>query len=90
MGQIKYGGVTYGGGGDNGVWTTPVSCSVGDTSCTIIDANILATSILDLYYENTSGNVQYYNSVVITTGQAVIGFDALTEATSFRLHIINL
>jgi hypothetical protein len=78
------------GSGDNGVWTTPVSCSVGATSCTITDANILTTSILDLYYENTSGKVQYHNSVVVTTGQAVISFDALTEATSFRLHIINL
>jgi hypothetical protein len=70
------------------VWTTPVSCAVGDTTVTIQDANILTTSVIDDYAENALGK---YNreSIVVTTGQAVLTFEALEAATTIKLHIMN-
>jgi hypothetical protein len=72
------------------VWTTPVSCAVGDTTVTIQNVNILTTSVIDAYSENASGTPLNIESIVVTTGQAVLTFDALEEATSFMLHVINL
>lgn len=70
------------------VWTTPVSCAVGDTTVTIQDENILTTSVIDDYAENALGK---YNreSIVVTTGQAVLTFEALEAATTIKLHIMN-
>lgn len=70
------------------VWTTPVSCAVGDTTVMIQDANILTTSVIDDYAENALGK---YNreSIVVTTGQAVLTFEALEAATTIKLHIMN-
>lgn len=70
------------------VWTTPVSCAVGETTVTIQDANILTTSVIDDYAENALGK---YNreSIVVTTGQAVLTFEALEAATTIKLHIMN-
>jgi len=72
------------------VYTDPVSCAIGDETCTIEDEAILTTSIIDVYSENSSGTPINVESVVVTTGQAVLSFDALEEATSFMLHVINL
>ena len=73
---------------DAGVWTSAVSCIVGDTSKTISNANITTSSIIDVYSETVSGKPLSYESVVVTTGQAVITFSsALTEATNIKLWI---
>lgn len=71
------------------VWTTPVSCAVGDTTVTIQDVNILTTSKVDPYSENASGTPLNVESCVVTTGQAVLTFGALEEATNITLHIMN-
>ena len=71
------------------VWTTPVSCAVGDTTVTIQNANILTTSVIDAYSENASGTPLNIESIVATTGQAVLTFGELEEATSIKLHIMN-
>lgn len=72
------------------VYTDPELCAIGDETCTIEDEAILTTSIIDVYSENSSGTPINVESVVVTTGQAVLSFDALEEATSFMLHVINL
>lgn len=72
------------------VFTEPVECEIGDETCTIEDEAILTTSIIDVYSENESETPIPYESCVTTTGQAVLSFDALEEATSFILHVINL
>jgi hypothetical protein len=71
------------------VWTTPVSCAVGDTTVTIQDENILTTSVIDAYSENASGTPLNIESIVVTTGQAVLTFGALEAATTIKLHIMN-
>ena len=73
-----------------GKWTSSVACLVGDTTCTITDSSILTTSIVENYCENSSGTRIPVSQIDITTGQAVLHFDALEEATSFRLKVINL
>lgn len=76
--------------GNNGFYSSPVSCLVGDTTCTITDANILATSIIEDYSETSSGNKIVVPQIDVTAGQAVLHFDALEEAATFIIHIINL
>lgn len=73
-----------------GKWSSSVSCLTGDTTCTITDTAILSTSIIEDYCENSSGTKIAVTQIDITTGQAILHFDALEEATSFKLHIINL
>ncbi len=80
--------VTNGTGG--GTWTNPVNCAIGDTTATITDANILTTSIIEDYSQNSSGTKINVPEITVTTGQAVLHFDALEEATSFRLYVVNL
>lgn len=87
---IAFGGkiINAGSGGDITLWTQPVSCAIGDTTCTIVDANITANSIIDVYTSNTSGDTIIVTNITVTNGQAVISFPELTEATSFRIHIL--
>jgi hypothetical protein len=63
--------------------TTSVSASQGATSTTISDAAITTTSIIDVYAQNSSGNDVFYLTKTVTTGQIVLTFDALAEATTF-------
>ena len=70
-----------------GVFTSAVSAAIGATTATITDAAILTTSIIDVYCETTSGKPVTIKQVTVTTGQAVLSFDALTEAASFKLWI---
>lgn len=70
-------------------WSSAVSCAVGATSCTITNAAILTTSIIEDYSENASGTKVNVPQITVTTGQAVLSFNALTEATSFKIKIIN-
>lgn len=79
------------GGGGNSIWTDPVSASSGAESVTINHADIHTTSILTPYSQNNSGTVIPLSSIVASEGSAVITFaNALEEATSFRLNIVNL
>lgn len=71
-------------------WSSSVSCVVDDTTCTITDSKIATTSIIEPFSENASGDTVVVTNITVTTGQAVLSFDALTEATSFKLRITNL
>ena len=71
-------------------YTSAVSCVTGDTTKTITDSNIHTTSIIDIYPQTASGKFPSVTQAVATEGQLVITFDALEEATDFRLHIVNL
>ena len=72
-----------------GFFTSAVSCAVGATSATISNAGITATSVIEVYCDNQSGTGIPIASITATSGQAVVTFDALTEATSFKLHVRN-
>ena len=73
-----------------GIWTTVQSKLVGDTSATFLNANIHTTSDIDARCENSSGTPIPVTSYTVTEGQCIIAFNALTEATSFKLWIRNL
>ena len=77
-------------GGGSGTWTTPVSAAVGATTATITHADIATTSVLKDYSQNASGKKINVYQIVATTGQAVLHFDALEEATQFMLNIVNI
>ena len=63
--------------------STSVSAAQGATSTTISDAAITTTSIIDIYAQNASGTDVFYTTKTVTTGQVVLTFDALAEATTF-------
>lgn len=71
-------------------WTTPASCAIGDTTCTIQDAALTSTSIVEPYAETSSGTLLTCTSIVVGNGQAVLTFPALTEAADIRLKVTNL
>ena len=74
-----------------GVWTTPVSCLVGDTTCTITNSAIHTTSTIRACSETSSGEPVGYKKIVATEGQAVITFaSALTEAANIKLNVLNV
>ena len=70
--------------------SSKVTCAIGATSATITDASISTTSIIYPYFENTSGDAMSYTNITVTTGQAVVTFGALTEATDVYVRITNL
>lgn len=71
-----------------GVYTQPVSVAVGATGVTITDAAIKTTSIIEEYAETASGKKIAVPQCVVTSGQAVLTFDAaLTEAASIILWV---
>ena len=70
-----------------GTFTTAVSAAVGATSATISDASITTASVIDAYCDTTSGKPVVVKQITVTTGQAVLSFDALTEAASFKLWV---
>ena len=75
---------------DRCIWSNAVSCAVGDTSCTITDDNITPSSIVDVYNQNASGTPININTVTRSIGQVGLAFNKpLTEATEFKLRIIN-
>lgn len=74
-----------------GVWTSPVSCLIDDTSATITNAAIHTTSTINPYIQTASGAIVAYSNLAVTEGQAVITFGAaLTEAASVKLQILNI
>ena len=71
-------------------YSSAVSCAIDDTTCTIADANITTSSLIEPFYSNTSGDNVVIKNQTVTTGQVVLTFDALLEATSFKVRITNL
>lgn len=69
--------------------SSAVSAALGATTATITDSAIATTSTIDIFSETSSGALINVKSCVVTTGQAVLTFDALEEAASFKLHIYN-
>lgn len=70
-----------------GTFTSATSAAVGATSASFSDAAITSTSVIDVYCENTSGTPVPIKTISASTGSATITFDALTEATSFKLWV---
>lgn len=70
-----------------GTFSSAVSAAVGATSATVSDAAITTSSIIDVYCETSSGKPVTVKQVTVTTGQAVLSFDALTEAASFKIWV---
>lgn len=71
-------------------YTSTISKAIGETSVTFTNASIATTSILELLTQNASGTPMSYTDVSVTTGSATYTFDALTEATDFKVRITNL
>lgn len=73
------------------LWTDSevVSCVTGDTSVTIEDTAISATSTLMPFMQSASNKQFAPTTTTITTGQVVYTFPALTEATDFYVKIFN-
>ena len=89
---VDRGRVITGGGGSStsSKWTNPVSCSIGDTTVTIEDDNILTSSAIDVYIQTASGAEVPHDSVEVSAGEAVITFSsALEEAAEVRLNILD-
>ena len=70
-------------------YTSAISKVVGDTTVTFTDAAITSTSVLELFTQNASGTPMSYTNVSVSTGSVTFTFDALTEATDFKLRITN-
>lgn len=71
------------------VFSDAVECAIDDTSCTIEDARITATSIVEPFCDAVTPPV--IDSTTITTGQVVIALHKpLTAVTNFRVRITNL
>ena len=84
---IQGGGSGGSGSGDNSIWTDAVSCAVGATSCTITNPAITTTCTIAEYCQNASETQIGIKTRTITNGSMVLTFDALEEATEFKLHI---
>ena len=69
--------------------TVSVSASKDATSITVTDLSIKAGSLITPFSQNTSGSVVAIKTCNATTGSATLTFDALEEATSFKLLVIN-
>lgn len=68
-------------------WSSSVSCAVGATSATITNAAISTTSVVEPFCSLSTPMA--YTSITVTTGQAVIAFDALASAADFKVRITN-
>lgn len=71
-------------------YTSGVSCAVGATTCTISNSAITTSSLLEAYSSNSSGATISISNITTSAGKAILTFDALTEATSFRLKVTNV
>lgn len=71
------------------VWTSSVSALTGATSVTITNANIHTTSVIEPFADNGTNTAMSMPTMTVTEGQCVLGFDALTADTTFKLRITN-
>ena len=69
-------------------WSSAVSCLTGATTLTITDANITASSAIELFKDATTGDVNILTKT-ITTGQVDYTFDPLEEDVTFRVRITD-
>ena len=69
------------------IWSSAVACAVGATSCTITDAAIATTSIIEPFCDSSTPIP--FDSITVTSGQVVIAFDELEAATNFKVRITN-
>jgi hypothetical protein len=77
--------------GESSTWSSVVSALTGDTTVTIPCTALESSSVVDVYTQNSSGTPTALNSVIVTAGvSAAITFDALTENTDFKIHVINV
>ena len=60
--------------------------AAGNTSCTISDASIATTSIIDIYFEN---RVLSPTSVTVANGSVTIGIDAQESAVTVGIRVLN-
>jgi len=70
-------------------WSSAVSVLAAATSVTITDAAILTTSVVEPFIDDGTGDAIAYTSVTVTTGQAVVAFDALANNASVKVRITN-
>lgn len=70
-------------------WSSAESVSAGATSVTITDADIATTSVVEPFIDDGTGDAIAYTSVTVTTGQAVVAFDALANNASVKVRITN-
>lgn len=71
------------------LFTSAVTALTGATSVTIQNAGIHTTSIIFPCADNGTNTMMAPPTVTVTEGQAVLGFDALEQDTSFTLVVIN-
>ena len=69
--------------------TASVSAAISATSVTVSDLSITSTSLLTPFCQNSSGAVIPIKTISASSGSATLTFDALEEATSFKLMVIN-
>ena len=72
------------------VWTSGVAALTSATSCTITNDAISSTSVLEVFYENTSGTDPVAKVTGVSSHTATIEFSALAEDTTFYLRVTNL
>ena len=71
------------------VWSSSVSALTGATSVTITNANIHTSSVIEPFADNGTNTAMSMPTMTVTEGQCVLGFDALTADTTFKLRITN-
>lgn len=75
---------------DMPIWTAATPALTGATSCTVTNSSISSTSVLEVFFENTSMTDPVAKVTSVSGTTATISFDALAEDTNFRLRITNL
>lgn len=71
------------------VMSSAVAVAAAATSATITDAAITATSVVEPFIDDGTGDAIAYTNVTVTTGQAVVTFAALANAASIKVRITN-
>lgn len=72
------------------IWTSGVQALTSATSCAITDDAISSTSVLEVFFENTSGTDPVAKVTGVSSHTATIEFSALAEDTTFYLRVTNL
>jgi hypothetical protein len=74
----------------NEVWTSGVTALQGATTCSITNNAISSSSVLEVFYENTSGTDPVAKVTGVSSHTATVEFSALAEDTTFYLRVTNL
>lgn len=73
-----------------GKWTTTVSSAVGATSASFTNPQNSTNVAIDPFAQTSSGKPVGYNTMTVTASTITLAFDALEEATSFKLLVKKL